>query len=637
MAFLRTIFSAKRSLPILFALLAAAVASAQSDPGAQSILRLSAQALQNNPNLPYNPYVVIVKFAPSARTSDRALSRAHIGGIKIADVQTVPGLEIVSTQVDPRLAVAQLRSMPGVEYAELDYTVKANVLPNDPSLGSLWGLHNTGQSGGVADADIDAPEAWDIFTGNPNTVVAVIDTGIQRSHPDLAANIWTNPGEIAGNGIDDDSNGYVDDVNGWDFANNDNDSTDDNGHGTHCAGTIGGVGNNGVGVVGVNWRVKLVGLKFLAANGSGSTSRAIMAVDYCRRNGIKISNNSWGGGGYSQALYDSINTARTAIGHLFVAAAGNAGTNNDTTPFYPASYTLDNVISVASIDRTDVRSNFSNYGLTSVDLGAPGSSIFSTYPGSAYATMSGTSMATPHVAGAVALLWGYVPNWTYLQVRSSILGTVRVTAAMNGVTATGGVLNVRNALVSAQGSGNTAPVTTITAPVNGLSVTQGTSVTFTGTASDTQDGNITGSLTWTSSINGAIGSGGSFATSTLSVGTHTITAKATDSGGLTGSATRTVTVTATSKIPAPPTNLVIVKVGSAARVSWKDNSSNETGFRVQRQKLVAGTWTNTTTYTVGANVTLFSNTPGRGTFRYRVQAYNAFGSSGYAGYLNVTF
>jgi large repetitive protein len=636
MAFRRLLLNLKRSLPIASALAATALVSAQIEPSAQPIVRLSAAAIQNNPNLEYNPYMIIVRFAPGATAADRATLRSSVGGIKVADVPSVPGLEIVSTQVDPRLAVSQAKLMPGVQYAEVDYIVHATLTPNDPSFGSLWGLHNTGQSGGVVDADIDAPEAWDIFTGNPNTVVAVIDTGVQRNHPDLAANMWTNPGEIAGNGIDDDANGYIDDTGGWDFVNNDNNSADDHGHGTHCAGTIGAVGNNGAGVVGVNWNVKIVGLKFLSASGNGSTANAILAVDYCRRNGIKISNNSWGGGGFDQGLFDAINSAKS-IGHIFCAAAGNNGSNNDASPFYPSSYNLDNVISVASIDRFDARSGFSNYGLVSVDLGAPGSSIFSTYPTSTYATMSGTSMATPQVSGAVALLWGFVPSWTYSQVRTGILGTVRLTAAMNGKVATGGVLNVRNALVAAQGAANTAPTVQITAPANGATFLQGASITFTGTATDTQDGNLTAALAWTSSINGAIGTGGSFSTTTLSVGTHTITARATDSGGLVGSATRTLTVNVGSRISAAPSNLVVVKNGLVAQLTWKDNSNNETGFRVQRQQFVGGIWTNTSTFTFPANTTSWNNTPGLGTFRYRVQSYNAYGSSGYAGYVNISF
>ena len=469
-------FGGFRFVVIAASLALAAVGAAQQSVQAMAIKRQAARAIDQNPNLPYNPYVILVKFKPGFAESDKAIVRSQVGGIRLDKIPSVPGLESISTQIDPKVAADQISRMPWVEYAEPDYTVHASVIPNDPSFGSLWGMNNTGQSGGVPNADIDAPEAWDIFTGSSNTVVAVIDTGIQRTHPDLAANMWTNPNEITGNGIDDDNNGRIDDTNGWDFVNGDNDPMDDNGHGTHCAGTIGGVGNNGAGVAGVNWNVKLVALKFLSSGGSGSTSNAVLAVDYCRRTGIKISNNSWGGGGFSQSLYDAINNA-SSIGHIFVAAAGNNGSNNDSAAFYPANYNLNNLIAVASIDRYGNRSSFSNYGATTVDLGAPGSSIVSTVPTDGYATYSGTSMATPHVTGAIALLWGFKPNWTWQQVKDGILSTVRPSTAMNGITVTGGVLNVRNALVAASAGQNTAPTVNISAPANNSIVTQGASVT----------------------------------------------------------------------------------------------------------------------------------------------------------------
>ena len=236
-------------------------------------------------------------------------------------------------------------------------------------------------------------------------MVAIIDTGIDYTHPDLAANIWTNPGEIAGDGIDNDGNGYVDDVHGYDFVNNDGDPMDDHFHGTHTAGTVGAVGNNGVGVTGVNWQVKLMALKFLGASGSGSVSGAVSALEYAVTMGVRLSNNSWGGGGYSQALYDAIKNSQV-IGHVFVAAAGNSGVNSDLQPAYPASYDLDNIISVAAIDSSDNLASFSNRGVVTVDLAAPGVAVLSTVLGGGYASYSGTSMATPHVTGAAALALG---------------------------------------------------------------------------------------------------------------------------------------------------------------------------------------------------------------------------------------
>ncbi len=314
----------------------------------------------------------------------------------------------------------------GVLYAEPDFVIAPKAVPNDPSYSQLWGLHNTGQSGGVADADIDAPEAWNTTTGSRSVVVAVIDTGVDYTHPDLAANAWQNPGEIAGDGVDNDRNGFIDDVYGWDFANNDANPMDDNGHGTHVSGTIGAVGNNGVGVAGVNWQVSILGLKFLDGSGSGSTSAAIAAVNYATRMrrdfGINVvaSNNSWGGGGFSTALRDAIDAGGRA-GILFVAAAGNESTNIDTTPSYPAGYTSESIISVAATDRLNQVASFSNVGVTNVDLAAPGVSIYSTLPGNRYGSYSGTSMATPHVTGAVALLAAANPNASAAQIRSAIL------------------------------------------------------------------------------------------------------------------------------------------------------------------------------------------------------------------------
>src|SRR5262249_50556939 len=233
--------------------------------------------------------------------------------------------------------IERLRNNPRFVYVEPNYQYTIDATPNDPLYPQLYAMHNTGQTGGTAGADIKAVNAWDVFTGDPNLKVGIIDTGIDYNHPDLIDNVWTNPGEIPGNGIDDDHNGYIDDVHGYDFANGDGDPFDDNGHGSHCAGTIAGTGNNGIGVVGVNWHAKIVAIKFLNAGGSGSTDGAIAGVRYAIAVGVRLTSNSWGGGGFSQALLDAINAAGAA-NQLFVAAAGNASQNTDVTPSYPASY-----------------------------------------------------------------------------------------------------------------------------------------------------------------------------------------------------------------------------------------------------------------------------------------------------------
>jgi len=267
---------------------------------------------------------------------------------------------------------------------EPNYRLYADTIPNDTRFSELWGLHNTAQAGGVADADIDAPEAWDITTGSSEVIVAVIDSGVDYMHPDLQANIWTNPGEIADDGIDNDGNGYVDDVHGYDFFQDDSDPSDADGHGTHCAGTVAAVGQNALGIIGVSWSSKIMACRFLDAQGGGWTDDAVEAVYYAVDNGASILSNSWGGGGYSESLQTAIEYARDH-NVLFVAAAGNGGTDNDVMPHYPASYELSNVVAVANTDSGDQLSTSSSYGLRSVDLGAPGSGILSTVP--AYQTL----------------------------------------------------------------------------------------------------------------------------------------------------------------------------------------------------------------------------------------------------------
>jgi subtilisin family serine protease/regulation of enolase protein 1 (concanavalin A-like superfamily) len=354
---------------------------------------------------------------------------------------------------------AHLATQPGIRTAESDFIVNAIGVPSDGEFANLWGMHNVGQGGGVVDADIDAVEAWDIHTGSQNVLVGVIDTGIDRNHPDLAANMWQNPGETGTdangnakqtNGLDDDANGYVDDWRGWDFVNGDNDPHDDHYHGTHCAGTIGGVGNNGQGVAGVCWNVSLVGLKFLDAGGSGTTSGAVEATLYATKIACTLTSNSWGGGGYSQALKDAIDAAGVA-GILFVAAAGNSGMDTDASPNYPSTYESANIVAVAATDRYDGMAYFSNWGLTTVDLGAPGVDVYSAAPNGSYQYLSGTSMATPHVAGACALLKSANPSLSGAQIKQAIMATSDPISSLAGKTVTGGRLNVHRALLMVSG------------------------------------------------------------------------------------------------------------------------------------------------------------------------------------------
>ena len=389
--------------------------------------------------------VPTVDFLP-----DRIIVRTF-GGTPSSSVSTSVqpiGFGLFSVRLNPAVSVPQAidfyRTQPGVQFAEPDFLIGYNRTPNDPSFNALWGLNNIGQTGGTRDADINAPEAWEFHQGTGETIVAVMDTGIDYSHPDLAANMWTNPGETAGDGVDNDGNGFVDDVFGYDFANEDADPFDDNGHGTHAAGTIGAVGDNGVGIVGVDWHTRLMAVKFLGADGNGSIGNAIRALDYAVRMGARVSNNSWGGGGYSAAFCAAIEASR-GVGHLFVAAAGNSGADNDATPNYPSSYGLDNVLAVAATDKDDQLGSFTNYGAASVDLAAPGVGILSTYKNGQYASLSGSSMAAPYVAGAAAYLWDMHPEWNYVQVASAILSTVDVLPQLAGKVATSGRLNLARA------------------------------------------------------------------------------------------------------------------------------------------------------------------------------------------------
>ncbi|MBN2692433.1 MAG: S8 family serine peptidase, partial [Burkholderiaceae bacterium] len=379
-------------------------------------------------------------------------------------VKAMPGMGVMVVEIAEHnkrslgRAIETLYRSGAIEYAHPDFIVKTQKTPNDTDFGVLWGLHNTGQTGGVADADIDAPEAWNKRIGSRGSVVVgVIDSGVDYTHPDLKPNMWANPGEIPGNGIDDEGNGYIDDVYGIDAYNADTDPMDDNGHGTHVSGTIGARGNNNSQVVGVNWTADIMALKFLGASGSGSTSDAITLIDYAIDTKARyamprmVLNNSWGGGGFSPALEAAIAASRDN-GILFVAAAGNDNTDNDVFPHYPSSYDVDNIVSVGSTDAMDYRSWFSNYGCSSVDIFAPGSDILSTVPGGGLALYSGTSMATPHVAGAAALLWAQNPSFTWRNVKAALINGADIKPALNEHSINGSRLNVNNSMTNSVGA-----------------------------------------------------------------------------------------------------------------------------------------------------------------------------------------
>jgi Ca2+-binding RTX toxin-like protein len=398
---------------------------------------------------------VIIKFKSGADANAINSVQSRMGGRVIESTKGLGIQRWALNGTDLSSAIANFSLDSSIEYIEPNFIVSAAAtIPNDSRFNKLWGLNNNGQTGGTIDADIDAPEAWKWQTGE-EFVVGVIDSGVDYNHPDLNDNIWTNPGEIANNGIDDDENGYVDDYYGYDFVNDDSDPLDDNGHGTHVSGTIAAEGNNKIGVTGVNWNAKIMALKFLDSTNSGTNFDAIEAIEYATMMGVKLTNNSWSGYEYSQALYDAISqrsASRCAAagkqGQLFVAAASNESFDNDGEfRAYPASYDLDNIISVAATDADDLLADFSNFGAISVDLAAPGVEIFSTLPDNTYGYLSGTSMATPHVVGVASLLWSENPDLSFSEIKKLILNSVDPTPALAGKTLTGGRLNAFNALI----------------------------------------------------------------------------------------------------------------------------------------------------------------------------------------------
>ena len=333
----------------------------------------------------------------------------------------------------------------------LDPTQPLNYTPNDPRYGQLWGLQNTGSNDpsgtrGVSGADINAVKAWAITTGSRAIRIAVIDTGVDYNHPDLAANMWVNTAEKNGTpGVDDDGNGYVDDIHGYDFANDDGDPMDGNNHGTHCAGTIGAVHNNGIGIAGVMADVEIVGLKFLTDTGSGSTVHAIKSIDYATKLNVDIMSNSWGGGARSQALEEAIQRASDA-GIIFTAAAGNSRSDNDSSPHYPSNYPVENVISVAAHTAQDDLASFSSYGKKTVHVAAPGHNILSTVAGNRYASFSGTSMATPHVSGGLGLLLAQTGRLDHADLKSRLMETSVPVSAYRSKVIKGGRMDVYNLL-----------------------------------------------------------------------------------------------------------------------------------------------------------------------------------------------
>ncbi|HYG33864.1 MAG TPA: S8 family serine peptidase, partial [Clostridia bacterium] len=551
--------------------------------------------------------------------------------------------------------IRKLRNHPAIEIAEPNYLYTHQVVANDPyfTSGSLWGM--CGDTSSPANVfGSQAAEAWNAgFTGSQSVYVGIIDEGIQYNHPDLLANSWTNPFDVV-DGRDNDGNRYADDVRGWNFATETSSvyegSADD--HGTHVAGTIAASGGNGLGVVGVNWKVTFISAKFLGSR-SGSTVDAIQAIDYFvdlkRRHGLNIValNNSWGGGGYSQALHDAVLRAAKA-NILFIAAAGNGDANGraintDVTPNYPScldttrgtstesAATYDAVISVAAIDRYGKRPSWSNYGARTVDLAAPGVGIYSTLPNNGYGTMSGTSMAAPHVTGAAALYASTHPGATALEIKNALLSSVIPTPSLAGVTATGGRLNLSSIV---------APAGTPVPP----SVPTGLTATAVNSQIDLRWNAVAGASSYI--VKRATGSGGPYTTiasgvtstgysdtsSTLVRGTrYYYVVSAVNASGTSANSTEASAVLPvsppTTGIPATPSSLRAAPLSSSQiRLTWTDTSSNETGFKIE---VAAPGRSFTQIGTLGVNSTTctVSGCASKTTYSFRIRAYNSAGNS----------
>lgn len=565
---------------------------------------------------------VIVKFREGVSFSDKIDVHRRLNASIKRTYRHFPWIHVVRLPDGMTVedAVGQYLKSPHVEYAEPNYIRKPLLSPDDTLFSQQWGL-----------IKINAPSAWDKITDSSSVVVAVIDTGVYYTHEDIAGNMWVNSGETA-NGIDDDGNGYIDDIYGINAITGSGDPMDTDGHGTHVSGIIGAVGNNGIGVAGVNWKVKIMALKFMDASG-GYLSDELECINYIlnmknRGVNIRVVNGSFGASTFSNAEYDAIKSLKDN-GILFVAAAGNDGSNNDSNPTYPASYDLPNIIAVAATDNSDNLASFSNYGISSVDIGAPGVNILSTVPGNNYQRMDGTSMATPFVTGAAAMLSAYLPSYDYIWIKETILSSVDPTTGLNTRVLSGGRLNLFSGLSS---PGRPIRPTKLSASagvgasislawIDNSMIEDGFKIERkTGSGSYSEIGNVSANIT---SYNDT-------GLSELTKYYYRVSAFNSN-----GSSNYSNEASATTSIN-PPTALTATAVSSSQiNLSWTDNSMVEDGFKIERK-------TSSDSYsviaTVGPNITTFSSTglsPST-TYYFRIRAYRGSVNSAYSNEASAT-
>jgi len=614
---------------------------------------------------------LLVKFKSGVAAASSAAVHKAVGATVVQKYALVPNLERIKLPkgLSVKDAITTYMSTPGVIYAEPNYIArKLSVVPDDTYFGDQWALRNLGTyAGGTYGADIRAVDAWSVSIGDHNVVVAVLDTGVDYTHPDFVGNIWSNTGETScTDGIDNDHNGKIDDCRGWNFVtcdefvcdefddkgncvsescdkpvSGDNDPMDEDGHGTHVAGIIGATGFNTMGITGVMMRVRLMPVRVLNAQGEGTYGDMAAGIDYAASNGAKVINASLGGSEISSALYDAISAANTA-GVLLVAAAGNDGTNNDAAPVYPASYNLPNIIAVAATDQNDRRVAFSNFGPASVHVAAPGVYILSTVPtwwpdASGYGQldyMQGTSMAAPHVSGLAGLLWSYYTYFNHLQIRGTILRNVDTyldnkpnLETLRDYVWSDGRINAYRAMWSL------LPVSNVTHSAT----TNQIDLNWQDNAVGEDEFRIERKV-----------SGGSYSLiRTLPANSVSLT-----DSGLTDGTAYTYRIKAAALLPdppatsavqaesfpveitvatllAPPTNLkASAESESDIALEWTDNSSTEQGFRIERRKTLDDTWVEIAQVS-GSSYT-DSGLDNFTTYMYRVRAYNAAVNSEYS-------